>query len=55
MPYFLVYSAAGFELRTSQKGLAQPLAQSYNATNRNEKRFPSWAGEKPPILVGKRF
>ena len=42
-PYFLVYSAANFELRTPQKGLAEPGPQSYNATN--AKRFPSWAGE----------
>ena len=48
-PYFLVYSAANFELRIPQKGLAEPGPQSYNATNGNTKRFPSRAGAKPPI------
>ena len=49
IPYFLVYSAANFELRIPQKGLAEPGPQSYNATNGNTKRFPSRAGAKPPI------
>ena len=40
IPYFLVYSAANFELRTSQKGLAEPGPQSYNVTNRNTKTLP---------------
>lgn len=48
MLYFLVYSAANFDLCTLQKQLAQLPAQSYNVANSNAKRFPSGIGESSP-------
>ena len=48
MRLFFVYSGSTFELPFAQKQLAQLPAQSYNAANSNEKRFPSGIGESSP-------
>ena len=45
---FFAYSAAVAELPLMQKQLAQLPAQSYNAANSNEKRFPSGTGDSSP-------
>lgn len=38
-----------------RKHLNNPLVRVTIQTNRNEKRFPSWAGEKPPVWAGSVF
>ena len=48
MRLFFVYSGSTFELPFAQKQLAQLPAQSYNAANSNEKRFPPDTGESSP-------
>ena len=45
---FFVYCGSIFELPPLQKPLAQPPAQSYNAANRNAKRFLSGTGDSSP-------